>query len=184
MRSLRTRRRARPPPRARIVPTVTSPNTPVPTPVKAKPDDALVGSDVPLDDDPPDDALVAAPAVVEVVEDVDAPVELAAVVVVVGALVVVDVVAVLVVVDDVMVVVVDAPVVVVVLVVAIFGVSLLLAADDLAAGRTVSATSVSTPPQTIISASRTLLTICLPVSVVLLPVGPRATYAECPGRAK
>lgn len=174
--SPRKRRRARPPPMARAAPTTTKPTTPVPTPVKAKPDDAPVVADVPSDE-LPDAAAVAAAAVVEVVDDVDDSGVTAMVVVVVGDVVVVDEL-VVVVVEDV-VVVDEVDVVVVVSSVALLMMPFPSAADATPTGSIMSATSASNAAPKTTNTGRILLTISLPVRRVLLLVGFQQRMPAC-----
>lgn len=162
---------------ARAAPTTTKPTTPVPIPVKAKPDDAPAVADVPSDE-LPDAAAVAAAAVVEVVDDVDDSGVTAIVVAGVSDVVVVDELVVVVVEDVVVVVVEDVVVVVEDVVVVPVGsaVALLMmplpsAADATPTGRIISAIRASSAAPKIKKPGPILLTISLPVSMALPPVG-------------
>ncbi len=162
---------------ARIAPTTNKPTTPVPTPVKAKPEDPPVGVDVPSDE-LPDAAAVAAAAVVEVVDDVEDSGVTAMVVVVVGEVVVVDEVVVDVVEDVVVVDEVDV-VVVVGSSVALLLMPLPSAADATAAERVITAPSASNAAPKITNTARVLLTISLPVSTVLATFGLQQRMPTC-----
>ncbi len=140
---------------ARTVPTAANPSTPVPTPVKARPD-ALVAAGVPSGTAPPDPAAVATAAVVDVVEGVVDVLAVASVVVVGVAVVVVDDSAV-VVVDDTVVVVEDGVVVVEELVVTLLVMG--AAADATVADAAVSAARTGSATPIMIHASRIRRTV-------------------------